>query len=478
MFKVIKALFCIVLSALWVPSSFANPNGYADIVEGVINSVVTIKSTKVSELSPRESLQMRQFEDLFEMFGLNRDRMFSIDPSPKKSVSIASGFIVSPDGLVVTNSHVVDGATEIEITTHSGETYSAKILGSDDKSDLATLKITGTKDVFAFAEFGNSASARLGDRVIAIGNPFGLGSTVTSGIISAKSRQINSEVYAEYLQTDAPINIGNSGGPLFNLLGKVIGINTAIYTPSGGNVGIGFAIPSNAALPIIKTLEQGKEIERGWLGVGISPITKKVAESVSYKEKTKGKFYGAFVSRVYEDSPADKAGLKEMDIILEYNGTVLTKESELPRLVAATQPGTPAKFKVWRFGKVITLKTTIRKLTDASFSDKVGVDPTAEETDVYGIRVASYSKNGVSGVQVSKVLNRLVKSQRILQEGDVITHIRNDPVTDAKSFAKIMKKYVKSSTRYVSIRIVRFGANTYSQIAVPLEVEGIEDGVK
>ncbi len=297
--------------------------GLADLVEELIPAVVNISSEQIIKQENNSRTRVPSmpgnnfFDDFREFF--ERFDQFFMDRGPsvnKEVVLLGSGFIIDKGGTIVTNYHVIKNAQDITVTMNDNTYFKAEVSGYDAKTDLAVLKIKADKDL-PFVAFGDSDKARVGDTVIAIGNPFGLGGSVSTGIISARSRDISIGTMNEFIQTDAAINRGNSGGPLFDLNGKVIGINTAIYSPSesGGNVGIGFAIPSNLAMSIIDTLKSGKKIKHGWLGVQVQPITKEFAESLGLKD-----IKGALVASIVKDSPAEKGGIKVGDILLEFDG--------------------------------------------------------------------------------------------------------------------------------------------------------------
>ena len=350
-----KFLKTLILSFLIINLNFslkaANiPDSFANLAERLMPSVVNISTTQTvvtnSNPFPFEFPPGSPFEDMFKEFGT---------PQKRKASALGSGFIIDSKGIVVTNNHVIKGAEDILVRVNGDKEYKAKIIGADPLSDIAVLQIE-SKDKFTPVEFGNSDKARIGDWVIAIGNPFGLGGTVTSGIISARNRAIGLSRYEDYIQTDASINQGNSGGPLFDMDGNVIGINTAILGQSG-SIGIGFAIPSNSAERVIDQLIKYGETKRGWLGVRIQQVTKEIAEA----EKL-GKPRGALVSSVAQGSPSDKGGIKSGDIILEFDGKPINEMRELPMIVAQTKVGKTVKLKVWRNEKEIYKKIILGRL--------------------------------------------------------------------------------------------------------------------
>ncbi len=274
-------------------------------------------------------------------------------------IALGSGFIIDPSGYVVTNSHVVGDAGKVEVTLQDNSKYTAKIIGRDPKTDIALLKINADKPL-PYVTFGDSSTAQVGDWVMAVGNPFGLGGTVTTGIISARGRDIHSGPFDDFLQIDAPINRGNSGGPTFNLDGQVIGINTAIYSPNGGSVGIGFAVPSNLAKTVVAQLKEHGKVSRGWLGVQIQEVTPAIASSLGLQGE-----HGALVAAVTPDSPGAKAGLKQGDVILTFNGNEVSRLRDLPRQVAEIAPDTGVKMKVWRNGQTVELRATLGELPNS-----------------------------------------------------------------------------------------------------------------
>ena len=327
------------------------PDSFADLAEKLMPSVVNISTTQTiktqSNPLPFQFPPGSPFEDMFKEFQR---------PTERKATSLGSGFIIKNDGTVVTNNHVIANADDIIVRVNNKE-YDAKVLGADPYADVAVLKIQST-ETFETVEFGNSDKSRVGDWVVAIGNPFGLGGTVTSGIISARNRDVGLTRYDDFIQTDASINQGNSGGPLFNLEGKVIGINTAIIAPGQtGSIGIGFAIPSNAASNIIDQLIKFGETKRGWLGVRIQQVTKEIAEVQQLDEPK-----GALIAGVSEGSPAEKAGVKPGDIVLEFDGKQIKTMRNLPKIVANTKVGEKVDLKIWRNKKLISKKLTLGRL--------------------------------------------------------------------------------------------------------------------
>ena len=350
----IKTIFYTLIftfSFSLISNSQTTPGSFADLAEKLMPSVVNISTTQtvVTRSNPFPGFEFppgSPFGDMFKDFGT---------PQEKQSSALGSGFIIDEKGIVVTNNHVIDGAEDIVVQVNGEKKFKAKVIGADPLSDIAVLQIE-TNEKFIPVNFGNSDKARIGDWVVAIGNPFGLGGTVTSGIISARNRSIGLSRYEDYIQTDASINQGNSGGPLFNMDGDVIGINTAILGRSG-NVGIGFAIPSNSAKQVIDQLIEFGETKRGWLGVRIQDVTKEIAEVENL-----GNPRGALVASVAENSPSEKAGVKSGDIILEFDGKAIQQMKELPMIVAKTKVGKSVKVKIWRNKKEIIKTITLGRL--------------------------------------------------------------------------------------------------------------------
>ena len=362
MSKIFKfSLVILFLINLNTASNSSNvPSSFADLAEELMPSVVNISTTQtvVTKTNPFPNFQFppgSPFEDMFKEFGT---------PQERKASALGSGFIIDKDGTVVTNNHVIKDADDILVRVNGDKEYKAKIIGTDPLSDIAVLKIE-SDDTFKPVKFGNSDLARIGDWVIAIGNPFGLGGTVTTGIISARNRSIGLSRYEDFIQTDASINQGNSGGPLFNMDGDVVGVNTAILS-QGGSIGIGFAIPSNNAKQVVDQLIKYGETKRGWLGVRIQDVTKEIAEA---EELDKPR--GALVSSVSPGSPSEKGGIKAGDIILEFDGTVINQMRELPMIVAQTEVGKTVRVKIWRNKKEIFKKIKLGRLeTSSDFKPK------------------------------------------------------------------------------------------------------------
>ena len=437
--------FCIFANAKNTPESFA------DLAEKLMPSVVNISTTQtvVTNVNPFpfEFPPGSPFEDLFKEFGT---------PQKRKASALGSGFIIDAKGIVVTNNHVIKGAEDIMVTVNGEKEYEAKIIGSDPLSDLAVLEIK-SKDKFTPVKFGDSDKARIGDWVLAIGNPFGFGGTVTSGIISARNRSIGLARYEDYIQTDASINQGNSGGPLFDMNGDVIGINTAILGREG-SIGIGFAIPSNSAKKVISQLIKFGETKRGWLGVRIQVVTKEIAD-VEKLEKP----MGALIASVAKNSPSDKGGLKAGDIILEFNGTLIKEMKELPRIVAQTEVGKTVKVKIWRNEKEITKKITLGRLeTSEDFKEekKEKTDSNTTEIKSLKISVRVLSKKDIQDRNLPKDISGLVITNiqqdspiNFLKVNNIIIEVQKKKIRSVKDFEQITKNVLQSNEKTMLIAI-------------------------
>ena len=381
------------------------PSSFADLAEKLMPSVVNISTTTTittqSNPFPFQFPPGSPFEDMFKEFGV---------PQERQSSALGSGFIIDEKGIVVTNNHVIQDAEDIIIRVNGDKEFKAKVIGSDPLSDIAILQLE-TNEKFTPVKFGNSDNSRIGDWVIAIGNPFGLGGTVTSGIISARNRSIGLSRYEDYIQTDASINSGNSGGPLFDMNGDVIGINTAILGRSG-SIGIGFAIPSNSAKIVIDQLIEFGETKRGWLGVRIQNVTKEIAEVEKLDEPR-----GALVASVAENSPSDKAGVKSGDIILEFNGEKIKVMKELPMIVARTEVGKKVQVKIWRDKKEITKTITLGRLETSEDFKVAKEKPKPQETRIEKLKIT------VRELTKEDIKNKNLPNQT---SGLVITQIEND----------------------------------------------------
>jgi len=474
----VRTLLSLVLAFAAFSSAHARPapDSFADLAERLLPSVVNISTTQTIEHD--ESFQSfdfqfpegSPFEDFFRDFKERHDRNFRGENEgghKQKVNSLGSGFIIDSTGYIVTNQHVIQDAEEIAVTLQDETTLPAKVIGRDKKTDLAVLKVDGKKPLPTIA-FGDSDKVRVGDWILAIGNPFGLGGTVTAGIISARARDINSGPYDDYLQTDAPINRGNSGGPMFNMDGEVIGINTAIFSPSGGSIGIGFAIPSTMARNVIDQLKTTGETRRGWIGVRIQTVTPEIAESIGL-----GTPRGALVAGVTADGPAAKAKVEIGDVIVAFDGKPIADMHRLPRLVADTEIGKNVGMTVLRKGKEINIAIAVAKLESPEeeakppLSDKGdgAKTPSSEKIDELGISVAPLTdalrkrykidKKTEGVVVLSAPINSLAAEHGI-QAGDTIGEASQKEVRTGKDLSSIVKK-AKEEGKPVLLLIEREG---------------------
>ena len=434
-----------------VPRSLPIPMpSLAPLVQHVSSAVVTIsaqggadkiaRSDDDSDDDSRDRPGGLPFEDFLRRFFDKR----GMPETGREFVGLGSGFIVDPQGYIVTNNHVVSKAEKITVILQDNSRIEAKIVGRDEKTDLALIKIDA-KEKLPFVTWGDSDQAKVGDWVVAVGNPFGLGGTVTAGIISAVGRNINEGPYDEYMQIDAPINRGNSGGPTFNLGAEVIGVNTAIYSPSGGSVGIGFAVPSNVAKNVVQQLREKGHVTRGWLGVAIQGITPAIAKSLGLNAEQPS---GALVASVTPNSPAAKAGVKQGDVITAAGGQAVKQVGDLPRIVAAAPPGHQLGLTILRGGKEMKLAVTLGELSE---NPKQAAAATPEENrpGALGLRLAALTPElrrqyripkDVDGVVVTEVADQSPADSAGVQEGDVIVSVDQKPVETPPKAAEQLKE--------------------------------------
>tara|TARA_B100000963_G_scaffold237413_1_gene207551 strand:+ start:1350 stop:2771 length:1422 start_codon:yes stop_codon:yes gene_type:complete len=431
--------------------------GFSRLAEKSMPSVVNISATTVVETRsqpfPFQFPPGSPFEEFFKDFDQNSG------PQKRRSTALGSGFVIKDNGIVITNNHVIQNAEGIVVKFTDGKEYEAKLIGTDPVSDIAVLKIQSNKK-FPAVEFADSDRAKVGDWVLAIGNPFGLGGTVTQGIISAINRDINMGRYDNFIQTDASINQGNSGGPLFNMDGEVLGINTAIFSNSGGSVGIGFAIPANFAKNVIDQLIKYGETKRGWLGVRIQTVTNEIADSLGLNESI-----GALVTDVNKNSPADKAGLQQGDIITEFNGQKVKTMRDLPRLVGEAEVGKPAKLKIWRKKRFISKTVVLGRLEDtAEFKQQKTPTKSQEQTlSSLGIDIRNINDDDAknrsklrnkSGVIIKKIDPNGAMSLLAVRPGDAIVALQNTPIKNVRDFEKKLKKQINSGSKSILLTIV------------------------
>lgn len=485
MFALAFMALCIFASAglMIVPDAHAQtqraqrPDSFADLSEKLLPAVVNISSTQKAMDGPQmpdfpQFPPGSPFEDFFDHFMDRRGDIPSMPPS-----ALGSGFVVDAQkGYIVTNNHVIRDAEEVRVTFHDDETLTAKIIGHDDKTDIAVLQVETDKPLTA-VDFGDSDILRVGDWVLAIGNPFGLGGTVTAGIISARQRDIQAGPYDDFLQTDASINRGNSGGPMFDMDGKVIGINTAIFSPSGGSVGIGFAIPSALAKPVIDQIIEYGRTRRGWLGVRIQKVTEEIAESLGLESDN-----GALVASVTEDGPAEDAGLKTGDVLLKFNGEDIEEMKYLPRMVAETKIKSTVEVEYWRDGKVRKTRVKIGELEKAEEEGLLQTASTNEPLEADGVSIegtglivkalndqlrSDYGLGAdAQGLLIFSVDPTSEAAMKGLVEGDVIVEAGQTPVrspVDLKKAVDTAREKKRSSillllsrdgdSRFVALRL-------------------------
>jgi len=463
----------LILILLIFPNSLAQsktiPSSFADLAEKLMPSVVNISTTQTIKTSgnqfPFQFPPGSPFEDMFKEFN---------KPTERKATALGSGFIIDKKGIVVTNNHVIQGAEDIFVSVNGSKEYKAKLVGADPYMDLAVLQIE-SKDTFKPVSFGNSDKARVGDWVIAIGNPFGFGGTVTSGIISSRNRDIGLTRYDDFIQTDASINQGNSGGPLFDLDGNVIGINTAIIAPgSSGSIGIGFAIPSNPASKVVEQLIKFGETKRGWLGVRIQEVSKEIAELEKLEKAA-----GALVASVAENSPAAKGGIKAGDIILEFDGSKVDTMRTLPKLVAQTKVGKRVELKIWRNQKLISKNVLLGRLESSDvFKAEKKVEPdTSKNIKIEDLKISirDLNKDDIKKRNLPKnttgvvIVEKLAQSPLMfVEENDIIVELQKKKITGVKQFSNLINGIIKKGKKTLYLAIYN-SSNQRSYITIKLK---------
>ena len=448
-----RILFFIIIFNFSFANSKPVPDSFADLADKLMPSVVNISTTQTVRTTtnqfPFQFPPGSPFGEMFKDF----ER-----PTERKASSLGSGFIIDTKGTVVTNNHVISGADDILVRVGDKE-YKAKVVGADPYMDIAVLKME-TRDQFKPVSFGDSDKARVGDWAVAIGNPFGLGGTVTAGIISARNRDINLTRYDDFIQTDASINQGNSGGPLFNLKGEVIGINTAIIAPGqSGSIGIGFAIPANAASNVINQLIKFGETKRGWLGVRIQEVTKEIAEVEKLKKPQ-----GALVASVGENSPADKAGIKAGDIILNFDGKKIDTMRTLPKVVASTEVGKSVELKIWRNKRLISKRLVLGRLESSEeFRDKK-TKTVKKVVDIDKLKIAVRDVNSdditsrnlnkkTSGVVIMEISSRSPLIN-LLSVNDIIIEVQKSPIKSTSDLKKSVDSFFKKGEKTLLLTVI------------------------
>ncbi|MBM3578388.1 MAG: DegQ family serine endoprotease [Alphaproteobacteria bacterium] len=477
------ALYIFVASA-----QAKGPDSLSELSAQVSDAVVNISATQTVEAKRNKGGEGPQmppgvgpgapFDDLFEEFFRRRGQGVPDLPRQRRSSSLGSGFVIDPAGIVITNNHVIADANEVTVIFNDGQKLKAEILGKDQKVDVAVLRVKPEKPLKA-VKFGDSDKAKVGDWVLAVGNPFGLGGSVTAGIVSARNRNIDSGPYDNYIQTDASINKGNSGGPLFNMDGEVIGINTAILSPSGGSVGIGFATPANTVQPVIEQLQQFGETRRGWLGVRIQNIDDGIAETLNL-----GATRGALVAGVDDKGPSKPAGLKVGDVIVKFDGKPIKESRDLPKLVAATPVGKDVELVIMRGGKEQTKTVKLGRLEDgekvaSKDGDKDRPDGGGGASQsVLGLELSRLSdelraryqiKDAVKGgVVITAVDPRSDAAEKRLQPGEVLLEVNQEAVSDPAEVVKKVKA-LKNDGKKTALLIVANGQGDAHFVALPVE---------
>src|SRR5450759_1602556 len=463
----IFAAAAIAWPLLTAPAQARGPDGIADVAEAVIDAVVNISTKQTVEMNTTAMPQLppgSPFEEFFDEFFKNRQGQGGPGggQTPRRVNSLGSGFIIDASGLVVTNNHVIADADEINVILNDGTTLKADIVGRDTKTDLALLRVKPNKPLKA-VKFGDSDKLRLGEWVIAIGNPFSLGGTVTAGIVSARNRDIQSGPYDNYIQTDAAINRGNSGGPLFSLNGEVIGVNTAIISPSGGSIGIGFAVPSKTALAVIDQLRQFKEVRRGWLCVGSQQFTEEIADSRSIKPAR-----GALIAGIDDKGPAKSAGIEPGDVIVKFDGQDIKEMRDLPKIVAETPVGKDVEVTIIRKGneekKIVKLGRLEDEKKQAALTPKKdGVEEKTVVKKALGLDLANLTdelrkkhniKDKVKGVLITGVDANSAAAEKRLSPGMVIAEVQQQPVSSADELQQRIEKLKKDGKKAVVLLVV------------------------
>ncbi len=458
------AMFLAALATSLPAAARGAPESFADLAEELLPTVVNISTSQTIEGRDDEGRGSEELEELFREFFERRGQ--EPPQQRRRANSLGSGFIIDATGYIVTNHHVIADADEIRVRLSDNTVLDATLVGSDKDTDLAVLKVESETPLPA-AKWGDSSKTRIGDWVVAIGNPFGLGGTVTAGIVSARQRDINQGRYDDFIQTDAAINRGNSGGPMFNLDGDVIGVNTAIFSPSGGSVGIGFAIPSTLASNIVAQLRSGGEVRRGWLGVRIQTVTEELAEGLRL-----GQPRGALVSQVTEGGPAEAAGILQGDVILTFNGRPVEEMRKLPRMVAETSIGSDVTVTVWRRGEEKTFDVHLGELdadvVAAALQPDSGNEDLGDEGRVseLGLGLGTITdelrqrfdlSEETKGVAITAVDPESSASERGLQPGDVIVEVDQEPVLTPGDVAQQVEAAKSEGYDVVTLWVVRRG---------------------
>ncbi len=465
---VLPALLAMLVAPLSADAAPA-PDSFADLAQELLPAVVNISTTQTVERRRFDGPEIPEFppgspfEEFFREFF---ERRSDGPTTPRRATSLGSGFVIDASGFVVTNLHVIDGADEIKVILQDDTSLDATLVGSDDKTDIAVLRVDNDRPLPAL-RWGESGDMRVGDWVVAIGNPFGLGGTVTAGIISARARDINAGPYDDFLQTDASINRGNSGGPMFNLDGEVIGINTAIFSPSGGSVGIGFAIPSALARTVVDQIIEFGRTRRGWLGVRIQTVTDEIAESLALPEAR-----GALVASVTEGGPAEQAGIEAGDVILSFDERPVEEMRRLPRLVAETAVDRRVTVQVWRGGEQRSVNVTLGELEEAEAQGLLAAlpgdaGPSGEgEVDTLGLTLSGVTEDlrqrfglgdDSAGVLITGVQSNSAAGRKGLQAGELILEVGQEPVSSPQDVSRMVQAAREAGRQSVLLLIEREG---------------------
>jgi serine protease Do len=472
----VVAAWLAMPGAGWQPGSSASaaevdavgapaPVGFADIIQKVKPAVVGVR-VKIEGVTSSGDMQQElpvppgsPFDQFFHPFGIPIPNT----PVPRTGIALGSGFFISGDGYIVTNNHVVENGKSFEVTTDDGKTYQAKVIGTDPQTDVALIKVISAHTDLPYVRFAPT-EPRIGDWVLPVGNPFGLGGTVTAGIVSARGRDIGAGPYDDFIQIDAPVNKGNSGGPTFNVKGEVIGVNTAIYSPSGGSVGVAFDIPAETVKLVVQQLKDKGHVTRGWIGVQIQPVTPAIADAIGLK-----KAEGALVAQLQPDSPAGNGGVEIGDVITSVNGQAVQDSRYLARKIAAIAPGASVKLGIFRSGQERTVTVTLGELPRTSAQPKTEEPKTPSAQSMLGLTLAPASAvagAGDHGVVVTAIDPNGRAAESGLQTGDIILDVGSRAVNTTAEVSKIVDEARAQSKHAVLMRIKR--GDTTSFVAIPI----------